>query len=186
MRRKRESCQGFTLVEMLAAAVILILLGLMLNTGIQMAMRTYRSLVAHSELELLVSTAVDALADDLRYAQNVSGTDENFSYTSDSFGADTRFSIDSNEDSPSWGQILANGKRVLSTGAYGLERAYQVEDLSVVPAVDGTSGEITFTIKLTVTTRDGSISVSTPAEGVNVRCLNRNPVDPPAGGETTP
>ena len=160
MRKKLNSQSGLTLVELLAATVVLMLLGLILNTGLQMSMSTYRSITAQSELELLLSTAVDALADDLRYARNVTGAGTGFTYTSDSFGRGTSLTVDSD------GQIKAGGKRLLSTGAYGLEGAYKVD------AMDIQYAEPCFTIQLTVATQDGRISVSTPEEGVTVRCLN--------------
>lgn len=71
MRRKLAGHEGLTLVELLAAVVILILLGLILNAGLQMAMTSYRAMIAQSETELLLSTLADILADDLRYAEDV-------------------------------------------------------------------------------------------------------------------
>ena len=175
MRKKLSSGSGLTLVEMLAAVVILILLGLLLNTGLQMAMSTYRAIVAQSEVELLLSTAVDALADDLRYARDVSGSGGSFTYTSDSFGANTDLTLDN-------GQIMANGMRVLPSGAYGLNGAYQVKATGAAGIVtwDETGG--TFTIELRVETTDGKISAETPADGVIIRCLN--PKKDEAGGGT--
>lgn len=160
MREKLNSESGLTLVEMLAAVVVLILLGLLLNTGLQMAMSTYRTIVTQSEVELLLSTAVDAISDDLRYARNVAedGAD-GFTYTSDSFGENARFGLDN-------GQIMVNGKRLLSTGAYGLNGAYQVQEMKI------SYTQPNFTIELTVATKDGAISAQTPDKGVTVRCLN--------------
>lgn len=168
MKKKLNSQSGLTVVELLAATVVLMLLGLMLNTGLQTALSTYRAIVAQSELELLLSTAVDALADDLRYARDVSGENTSFTYTSDSFGEGTKLTVDSA------GQIKANGKRVLSTGAYGLNEAYKVkEDMEI--SYDGAS---CFTINLTVATKDDSLSAKTPDEGVVVRCLNAKKESP--------
>ena len=69
MRRKLAGQGGLTLVEVLAAAVILVLLGLIVNAGMQMALSSYRAMVAQSETGLLLSTLADTLADDLRYAE---------------------------------------------------------------------------------------------------------------------
>ena len=186
MRKKISGEAGLTVVEMLAATLILILLALMLNTGLQMALRTYQTIIAQNEVELLLSSAVDALADDLRYARDVKEASAttisdftaitNFTYTSDSFGSGTLLGVKD-------GQILAvklkadgnveNSYRVLSTGAYGkvkdAYKAYTVQTMEIDPNYD--SGEVTFTIVLTVT--DGSISASTPKDGVTVRCLNK-------------
>lgn len=165
MRKKLNSESGLTLVEMLAVVVILILLGLLLNTGLQMAMSTYRTIVAQSEVELLLSTAVDAISDDLRYARNVAEDGAGgFTYTSDSFGADAALGLNSD------GQIVAmvggEAKRLLSTGAYGLNGAYRVENMKI------SYTRPNFTIKLTVETKDGAVSAQTPDKGVTVRCLN--------------
>ena len=193
MKKKLKGEAGFTLVEMLVVAAIMVLLGLMVGVGMKAAMRTYRSIVAQSEVELLLSTAVDALADDLRYARDVqsrTGTDLNcdFTYTSDSFfGEGVYLDLDS-------GRIVAckpsnNNKQFLSTGAYGSKTSfeeYQVTEMKITlngpPATaDPGSYEITFTIVLTVTadSSDGtSVSASTPKDkdgndiGVTVRCLN--------------
>lgn len=50
MRKKLNSESGLTLVEMLCAVAILVLLVLLLSTGMQMALRTYRDIVAQSEV----------------------------------------------------------------------------------------------------------------------------------------
>ena len=159
MRKKLKGEGGLSLVELLCAVVILILLGLLLNTGLQMAVSTCRSIVARSELELLLSTAVDALADELRCARDVSGSGTGFTYTSGSFGADTSLAVEE-------GQIMAKGRRLLSTGVYG---AYRVAELTVT---SGGGEEVTFRIELTVETEDGRIRAQTPDGGVSVRCLN--------------
>ena len=183
MRKKLKSEAGITLVELLAATVILMLLGLILSAGLNMALSGYRSITAQSEAELLLSTAVDALADDLRYARNVSGEAGDFTYTSDSFGPERRLSVNSA------GQIVAyktdadtDGLRLLPTGAYGVNGAYRVQPkaggpiVSLVPPDDtpeqGDRLEISFKIDLTVTAEDGSVKASTPDDGVTVRCLN--------------
>lgn len=201
MRKKLSSEAGFSLVELLAVTVILALLGLMLGTGLNMALTSYRTVVAQSEVELLLSTAIDALADDLRYAreytdgspveitydgESYTAEEDVFTYTSGSYGYNAYFTVDSDEDSDQYGQIIAMGKetdedtedptprRVLSTGAHGLDGAYRVTSLTITPNDDNT-----FTICLTVATADGKITASTPkAEdgndiGVTVRCLNK-------------
>ena len=183
MRKKLKEKSGLTMVEMLAASLVLALLALMLNTGLQMVMNTYQTMIAHSELELLVSTAVNTLADDLRYAQDVrpiNSTDPvDFTYYSDSYGEKTHLVVEN-------GRIVAKSENatgnntwpVLSTGAYGKSdsyKEYRVEELKITHRVD-TAG-ITFDIHLKIATVDGKSSAE---RGVTVRCLN--PYIPPAGG----
>lgn len=187
MRKKLREKAGLTMVEMLAATVVLALLALMLNTGLQMVMNTYQTMIAQSEVELLLSTAVDTLADDLRYAWDVKsgnsilGSCTDFTYNSDSYGKDTQLYL-------AGGQIIANGKdssgikqnyRVLSTGAYGSGENVTYKEYEIRPVAGRTNivtydaGTGIFTIHMTVSADDGKISASTPPEGVTVRCLNR-------------
>ena len=165
---------------MLAATAILLLLAMMLSTGLQMTLDCYQKITAQSEVELLLSTAMDALTDDLRYAWNVKGGGNatnatvNFTYSSDSYGDNTQLDLDGNY------QIIANDvMQVLSTGAYGAEgadgkRAYQVTEMKITPKGDketlAESKEVTFEIHLKVeATADPSINAEAT---VNVRCLN--------------
>ena len=181
MREKINSKSGFTLVEMLAAVAVLMLLTMMLGTGIQMALNSYRTMIAQAEVELLVSTAVDALADDLRFARDVKAdpvSKKLTSYTSDSFGENTELAL-GETGSDNEGQIMASGKRFLSTGAYGAKvdgnkRAYRITDMTI----KYNEAKNTFNIQLTVKTADEKISAGTPKNedgediGVTVRCLN--------------
>lgn len=165
MREKLRKEQGFTLVEMLCAVAILILLGLMLNTGLQMAIRSYQDITAGSEAALLLSTLSDALADDLRYARDVM-TDEDgklLYYNSDSYNSGSNkasLTIDEN------GHVKASGKRVLPEGAYG-NGAYKVETMNIT-YVTKSNGSF-FTIELKVAQTEGTISAGTE---FTVRCLS--------------
>ena len=118
MKRKLKSSRGLSLVETLCAVLILILLGLMVNTGLNMALNSYREITAQAEAELLLSTLADALADDLRYARDVKvetvDGKEVFSYNSDSYNGENghaSFRVDEKT-----GQLLANDLRVLPEG----------------------------------------------------------------------
>lgn len=191
MRKKLREAAGVTMVEMLAAVAILMLLGMMLNTGLQMALNSYRNIIAKSEVELLLSTAMDALADDLRFARNVeqptvySTDDVPFTYTSDSFAGTIHLERRIDEDNE--GQIMAHvvgstGLRFLSTGVYGAKgadgkRAYQVTEMKITPKINAVTKEVTFTIELKVqATADPTINASGT---MTVRCLN--PYTPSAG-----
>lgn len=68
MRKKLKECGGFTMVEMLCVVAILVLLCLMVDSGLSLAMRSYRDIVAESETQLLLNDLSDALSDKLRYA----------------------------------------------------------------------------------------------------------------------
>ena len=108
MKSKLKSQKGVTLVEAVAAAGVLAVLALMLHTGLSMAHRSYQA-----ESRLLLSTLTDLLTRELRFARDVTllpdGTLDY--YTSISYGRRTVLSLDDQ------GQLLANGRRMLSTGA---------------------------------------------------------------------
>jgi len=125
MKKKIKSQKGFTLIEMLAASLVLILLALILNTGLNTAMKSYRKMTAESETEVLLSSLTNTLSDELRYARDIV-TKENGDldrYLSVSYGRNTTLTV---ED----GQLYANGKRVLASGAYG-NGAYTIESFEI-------------------------------------------------------
>lgn len=162
MRRKLAGQEGLTLVEVLAAVVILVLLGLILNAGMQMAVNSYRVMIAQSETELLLSTLADTLADDLRYAEDVVASGGNLSsYFSDSYGEGTKLRLNDGKVYADGGG--SSGLRVLPDGAYGLNGRY------VVDRMDITYGNNCFTLDLKVKEKDSTISAETK---LTVRCLN--------------
>lgn len=73
-----RSRAGFTLVEMLAALVVLMLLTGIVVTGVSVGMATYQKTTFASESEALSSTIDSALSGPLRYAQR---TADGASYT---------------------------------------------------------------------------------------------------------
>lgn len=163
MRRKLKENGGFSIVEMLCAVVILVLLCLLINSGLSMAMKSYRDVTAESETRLLLNDLSDALADRLRYAVvtvkqtvdpggNVT-TDEcdfsldNVSLEDDSYVKSVWKPADGSEpEETGWvsdkGQFMVGTKRLLSSGAYGSERSdkrrYEVRAVRVMWSNDGT------------------------------------------------
>lgn len=69
--KKIHDQRGFTLVEMMAAVLVLILLILLLNTGLNLAIKSYRDMTAEAETQLLLSSVSDVLSDELRYARDI-------------------------------------------------------------------------------------------------------------------
>lgn len=165
MRKKLRSAGGLTLVEILCAVAILVLLCLMMNTGMQMAVKSYDRITAESETQLLLSSLSDALIDKLRYAMKT--------------------------ESGAWsiGKVeLQNGrivvvessgavKQLLPDGAYGTDRwEYQVklakkEDGSELQLYEYKDGKFTVQFKI-VWTKDESVSAQTPENGLVIHCLN--------------
>lgn len=159
LKKKLKSSRGLTLVEMVAAAGVLALLGLMLHTGLFMVQESYTKMTGESESQLLLSTLTDLLSNELRYARDVV-TGEGGSlqrYTSINYGRNTTLSLNENA------QLEANNRQMLSSGAYG-NGAYRIE----IWDIDYDETAQLFTVQLKVTGR-GSISNETT---FSVRCLN--------------
>lgn len=175
MKRKWSDSGGFTLVEGLCAAAVLVLLCLMLDTGMQAAARTCREMTARSETELLLNTLVNAIAGELRYAYGAETDGGSLTYS-----GGTGLTI-------SGGRVLAGGRELLPRdrngggGAYH-GGAYRAEDLDVQYDRDTSC----FTLRLKVTWNDGAVSAETPEDGVTIRCLNPpgKAAEPPPEGET--
>ena len=159
LRQKLKSGRGLTLVEMVAAAGVLALLGLMLHTGLLMAQNSYHKITGEAESQLLLSTLSDLLSNELRYARDVvTGEDGNLQrYTSVNYGRNTMLTLNEN------GQLEANDLQMLSGGAYG-NGTYRIDTWSI--HYDETTQ--VFTVQLKVT---GSDSISNETE-FSVRCLN--------------
>ncbi len=162
VRRLLRSRRGTTLVELLAATAVMILFSLMVNSGLQLALQSYHKMRAEAETQLLLSTVSDVIADELRYARNIkSGADGTLrTYTSDSYGVQTSIQLDSNGQL----QVDAGGtvKRLLATGAYGTDGAYQITELSVKWE------QPNFAVEIKVADESG---IEAAAE-LSVRCLN--------------
>ncbi len=159
LKKKLRGSKGFTLVEMTAAVLILVLLVLILNTGLDLAVKSYRTMTAESETELLMSSLSDAIYDELRYARDINAaaiTGNLERYTSVSFGRNTTLSLQN-------GQLYASGKRLLASGAYG-NGDYAIEEL----AVTYDKKACVFTVKLTV----GGVDNIKAATEFKVRPLN--------------
>lgn len=181
MKKKIKSEAGVTVVEMLAAALILVLLSAMVGTGMSMAMHAYDKVVAQSEVELLLSSAVDALADELRYAWNVDTSTSTpspawspdytnvteFTYSSDSFGDGIRLCVRGGKIVAKKGQSTDDDHQVLSNdfGAYGGNASYKEYEVKTMKI---TCVDDVFNIKLEI---KGSTGISAGTT-VQVRCLN--------------
>lgn len=162
MKKKLRGQKGVTLVEMLAAVAVLSLLGVMLQTGLQLALKSYHTMTAEAETQLLLSTVSDAIADELRYARDIRNENGAFKdYTSVSYGRRTALRVTD-------GQLIAspagNDKRVISTGAYG-NGVYSIEEMEITYVAP------IFHIHVKVS-EAGGISAETD---FSVRCLNAEP-----------
>lgn len=159
LRQKLKSSRGLTLVEMVAAAGVLALLGMMLNTGLFMAQDSYNKMTGEAESQLLLSTLTNLLSNELRYARDVEtdGSGKLQRYTSVNYGRNTTLSLNENK------QLEANSRQMLSGGSYG-NGAYEITDWSITYSPDTYMFEVDLTVS-------GHYSISNHTE-FSVRCLN--------------
>lgn len=172
MARKWKDSRGFTLVETLCAVAILVMLGLLINTGLHLAMRSYRDITAQEELELLAASLSDALADELRYAQRVETEPGNTlaRYHSERYNMEDTNATTVIERKEEDGQLYANVYRILPSGAYG-NGAYIIPEKNDEgdPGFVITYENGLFTVDLTVKQAEGDLSARAH---FTVRCLN--------------
>lgn len=113
------------MVEMVASALVLSFLSVMLGTGIALAQKSYDDVISNSEVQLLSDTALDAIANEMRFARDIKADkDGNLqSYRSDKYGKDSTIEITE-------GKLTVNSRRILPAGAYANGK-YQLENLSI-------------------------------------------------------
>lgn len=164
LKKKLKRRDGTTFVELLAAVAILILLSVMLNTGLQLVLRSYYKMTAKAETQLLLSTVADTIAGELRYARDVtviSDTDHSLNtYTSASYGKYTKIGLD--EKNRLQVEAASQPKALLSSGVYGERGIYSIQKLEI------TYNNPSFNVEVEVGD-GGEIKASTK---LCVRCLN--------------
>lgn len=180
MKKKLNSCAGFSLVEMLCAVAVLMLLTMMVNTGLSVAMKTYYALTAEAETQLLLNSLTNAIAGELRYAHETktagsSGALESYNGGRALTLKDGQVYVDDKELLPKekdgkWGGAYKNGE-------------YQVKSMTITPTIE-TDDENNptgcyFTLNLEVVCKNTGTSAE--AKDVVIRCLN-----PPKKEGTSP
>lgn len=90
MKRKLQSRGGFSLAEMLLATLILLLVATIMTTGIPAAKTAYEKVILGSNAQLLLSTTVTALRDELGTAWEVAVNDAGTEVTYSSANTGTK------------------------------------------------------------------------------------------------
>lgn len=173
MKKKLKDSAGFSLVEMLCAVALLMLLCVMLNSGLSVAMKTYFDITAESETQLLLNSLTNAIADELRYAHEVEGSEEPV------YNDGQQLII---KDGQVYVKDKVKDKELLPKEKNNEGGAYHGKKYKVVQISDGGEGGGTlplvkyedgcFTVHFKVISEDGRISAETPEGGLVVRCLN--------------
>lgn len=166
-------CQkGTTLVELLAATAVMILFSLMMNTGFHLALKACHTMMSEAEAQLLLSTAADTVAGELRMARDVEtdGDGRVLQYLSCNFGPYTQIRV--NEEQQLAVNVVGNDLPLLPSGVYGTGGIYRIalEDGSGNPGIryDKDTSVFTFVMKV----RDAREDLFRAEAEFQVRCLN--------------
>lgn len=84
--KKLKQNKGFTLVEMLACIVTLILICMICSTGMNLALRSFQRSVFESDSQMLESTLNMSLSDMLRHATDIKTENGVLVFTNTSYG----------------------------------------------------------------------------------------------------
>ena len=95
IKKKLKSKSGFTLAETLLAVLILLLVSTIVANGIPVARNVYNNVIVGANAQMLISTAVTALRNELGTAQDVAvGTNNtDITYYKPSIGAYSKLSV---------------------------------------------------------------------------------------------
>ena len=96
IKKKLKSKSGFTLAETLLAVLILLLVSVIVANGIPVAKNVYNNVIVGANAQMLLSTAVTALRNELGTAQDIQDPKggKDIVYYKSSIGAYSKLSID--------------------------------------------------------------------------------------------
>lgn len=98
LKRKLKNRRGFTMAEMLLAILILLMVSAIVATGIPAAKNAYEKVVLASDAELLLSTAVNELRNELGTARDVDVDGTTITYINSRNGAESKISLSESAD----------------------------------------------------------------------------------------
>ena len=93
--RKLKNTAGFTLAEMLLTVVILLLASGVVATGMPAAVNAYRNAIDAANAQVLLSTTVNALRDELSTARDVQVSGKTITYTGTDTGSRSTIDLSS-------------------------------------------------------------------------------------------
>ncbi len=96
-RRKLNSKKGFTIAELLVAILILLMVSSIVASGIPVARDAYEKVVLTSNAEILMSTAISALRNELGTAKDIETSGTEISYYNSARGTTSKISAGSSD-----------------------------------------------------------------------------------------
>lgn len=137
IKKKLASKRGFSLSEVLVTLAIMSLVGVAIGLGISAAGEAYNNITTGSNAEMLCTTLATELADELRFAEEISTGGNRLTFTSRRFGAGVSVSSDEGRVQIGQNDILA-------------EKAYTGLDAQATVAFEGG----VFSVEIVVTRND--------------------------------
>ena len=116
LKKKIKSRAGFTLAEVLMAVLILLMVSAVVAAGIPSAISAYRKVTDAANAELLLSTTMTCLRDELGTASDIDVSGTTITYTN-SAGERTVLSLDTASEKPGiyiqeYAELLKNDSRL--------------------------------------------------------------------------
>lgn len=93
-KRKLNNKKGFTIAEMLVAILILLMVSSIVATGIPVAREAYEKVVLTSNAEILMSTAISALRNELGTAKDIEASGTEIIYYNSARGSTSKILIE--------------------------------------------------------------------------------------------
>ncbi len=98
MKQKLKSRRGFTLAEMLLTTLILAVITVIMTNGVSSVTNAYNKMIRGSNAQILLSTTVASLRNELGTAQDITVTGNTIEYRSARTGATSAISCDEGEE----------------------------------------------------------------------------------------
>lgn len=161
MRKRSRARRGFTLAETLMCVAILALVSAAGTTVTTAVLSSKNAMTEAANSQTLISTALDTLANELRYGQEIRydrDTRELTSMTSTTFGVGTHFLAA--EDGPYAGTVVAETAAVESgSGDTAVYRRYELLPRSNYAGLRATA------LTVTIDAASGTASIAITVEG---------------------
>ena len=182
IRKKLSTGRGFSLGELLAATIILLLASQVMAEGVTFAVRMYNESLTCSHARQLCSTLTASIETELRYATSITydeSTGVLQTYFSPNYGQSSFLTIDSDEQETTSGEIAIKAteqdqtvyRRLISESSYssfGLK--------AEIDAIQYKRDENVFSVALVILNRDNKKQAENTFQviPVNTLVINQN------------
>ena len=173
-RKKLKSKRGFTLGETLLAVLILLMVSTIVASGIPSAKNAYEKVVLASNAEVLLSTTISSLRNELSTAKNIVIDGTTITYFNETRGSTSMIYLNANSPNTIMLQryVETDGLGINSTPVRLVSESASTNDLYVTygPVVSYSNGIITFN-NLSVDRESGRTGLAT-RDALSIRVIS--------------